>query len=121
MDELIGTYLRLHVNLTTGKFVLCNPKGGKKICSVDDAVLSDVTFKVSERQRLWVVEHKMRQVHAWAFGTLVSADTAPLSEGLEAITYNPFRSGDFTTRAGEVVAAAKWVTFTERKAWRERE
>lgn len=119
MDELIGTDVRLHVNLTTGQFILCHPRSPyRKITGVTDAVLSDVTFRISERQRLWVVEHKMRQVHAWAFGRLVSVDTAPVIDGLEEITYNPFRSGNFTTRTGEVVEAEKWVAFVNRKGWR---
>lgn len=121
MHDLIGQHIRLHVNLTTGKFVLCQPKGGKKITSVTDAVLSDVTFKVSEKQRQWVIAHNMRQVHAWAFGILVSFDTAPVTEGLTGVTYNPFRAGTFTTFDGEPVHEAKRVAFVDRKGWMESE
>jgi hypothetical protein len=119
IEALIGLPVRLHVNLTTGKFILCNPKGGKKVGGCTDAVLRDVTFKVSEKQRLWVIEHKMRQVHAWAFGILVSADTAPVVDDWQAITYNPYRCGDFTTRQGEVVSEAKEVAFVNRLGWRQ--
>lgn len=116
-DIWIGQVVRLHVNLTTGRFVLSNPKGRKKIGDCVDAVLSDVEFRVSEKQRQWVIAHKMRQVHAYAVGTLVSFDTGPVTEGKACVTYNPFRSGNFTTPDGAPVTEAKTVTFVDRKGW----
>lgn len=119
IGEWIGQVVRLHVNLTTGKFVLSNPKGRKKIGDCSDVVLRDVEFRVSEKQRQWVIAHKMRQVHAFAFGTLVEFDSAPITDGLTGVTYNPFRAPTFTTFDGEPVESAKTVTFVDRKGWME--
>lgn len=118
-DLLIGEPVRVHVNLTLGNFVICDPKTKRMITRVGDVTLRDVTFRVSEKQRQWVINNKMRQVHAWAFGILVEADSSPDIEGLQEITYNPFRSGTFTLRDGETVSSAKLVIFKDRKGWTE--
>lgn len=114
-----GQLVRVHLNLTRGDFVICEPKSPNRLIQyVHDVTLRDVTFKVSEAQRQWCIRKKMRQVHAWATGTVVSIDTHPDVKGLQEITYNPFRSGSFTTRApGKPVTRASEVTFTDRKGW----
>jgi len=115
---VIGTAVRLHVNLTNGSFTICDPKG-KRIAGVYDAVLSDVTFRVSEARRQWIINNRKRKVHAYAFGVLVSVNTQPITDGLTGVTYNPFRAPTFTTIDGEPVDSAKTVAFVDRKGWME--
>lgn len=112
-NVMIGQTVRVHVNLTRGDFTLCDPKTKRKIGSAKTVVLRDVTFKVSEAVRQSCIKHGQRWVHAWAFGTIVSLDTEPLTEGHPPVKYNPFRAGTFTVD-GEPVWSAKEVAFVGR-------
>jgi hypothetical protein len=111
---IVGTQVRVHVNLTRGDFTICDPKTKRKTGSAKTVVLRDVTFKVSEAVRQSCINKQARWVHAWAFGTLVALDTAPLTEGHPVVTYNPFRAPTFTTVDGTPVHTAKEVAFVGR-------
>jgi hypothetical protein len=114
---VIGERVRVHLNLTRGCFVICDPRTKRLIRYCTDVTLRDVEFKVSEAQRLWTVRHNARQVHAWAFGTVTAIDSSPDVMWHRAVTYNPFRAPTFTRPDGTPVLTASEVTFTERKGW----
>lgn len=112
---MIGTLVRVHVNLTRGDFTLCAPKSPyKKIGSAHDVTITDVTFKVSEKGRQYCITKQGRWVHAWAFGTLAALDTDPDVTDVERVTYNPFRAPTFTLTDGTPVHTAPAVAFVGR-------
>lgn len=111
---MIGELVRVHLNLHRGDFSITDPKSGRVMASCDDVTLSGVTFKVSETTRQRVIAKQRRRVHAWALGTLVAVDAKPRVDGLELITYNPYRAPTFTTLAGTPVTEAKEVVFVDR-------
>lgn len=112
--ELVGERVRVHLNLHRGDFSISDPKTGKVWASADDVTLSGVTFTVSETTRQRVLAKNRRRVHAWAVGTLVGADLKPNVDGLETITYNPYRAGTFTLPGDRPITEAKEVAFANR-------
>ncbi len=111
----LGSLVRVHVNLTRGDFTICAPKSPyKKLGSASDVTLVDVTFKVSEKGRQYCVDKQGRWVHAWAFGTLAAFDSDPDLDGVERVTYNPFRAPTFTLADGSPVHTAPAVSFAGR-------
>jgi hypothetical protein len=118
MDTVIGTRVRVHLNLHRGDWSISDPRTGLVLRSATDVTLEGVTFHVSETTRQRIIERKRRRVHAWAIGQLLAVDTAPDLAGLEPVTYNPFRAPTFTTTEGEPVTAAPLMHFVERKGWR---
>lgn len=94
-QTLVGQAVRVHLNLTRGDFVICDPTTGYVLAYVPDVTLKDVTFKVRESTRQRVITKGHREVHAWAFGTVVAASSGWEPEGA-CVTYNPHRAGTFT-------------------------
>lgn len=114
---LVGQQVTVHLNLTTKQWVIATKPKGKKIGAVTTVTLKDVTFKVSEAQRQYCINHNGRWVHAWAIGTLVSYDDEPDTSG-EQITYNPFRAPTFHVAAtGEPVHHAPLLHFVAQHAY----
>lgn len=115
---MIGTTVRVHVNLHRGDFTITDPKTRKRIGSADDITLTGVTFKVSEARRQAVIRQGQREVHAWAIGTVVAINTAPDVDALRAVTYNPHRAPlfHFADGSGDVTAADR-VTFRHRRCY----
>lgn len=114
---MIGERVRVHLNLTRGCFVICDPRTGKLQRYCTDVTLRDVTFKVSEKQRQWTIAKNMRQVHAWAIGTVTAIDSTPDVTQHEIVTYNPFRAPTFTREDGAPVLEVEEITFVDRKGW----
>ena len=125
MTLAIGTRVRVHRNLTRGDWVVCTDTSKRTILGyVDDVVLTDVTFRVSEAARTRVVRTGHREVHAQAVGTLESWNTStalndpvlPCCQRDAAdcdcatLTYNPHRCGSFTVD-GQPVQRAQRVHF----------
>ncbi len=111
--NVIGTRVRVHLNLHRGDFSISDPRTGNVLRSCTDVTLADVTFKVSETTRQRITRTGRRRVHAWAVGTLVAIDSAPSTEGTR-ITYNPYRAPTFTTSDGTPVHNADTVAFVNR-------
>lgn len=109
--------VRVHLNLTRGCFVISDARTKRLIRYANDVTLRDVTFKVSEKQRQWTIAKQMRQVHAWAFGTLAAIDSGPDITWHGVVTYNPFRAPTFTRPDGTPVLEASEVTFVDKKGW----
>ena len=112
-----GMRVRVHVNLHKGNFSVVDPRTGRVIANVSDAVLSDVTFRWQRACVDRIAREGVRAVCAYAVGTLVSWDTAPGAGGIR-VAYNPFRRPDFhRADTGATVDTAPRVVFTDRRAY----
>jgi hypothetical protein len=92
---MIGDRVCVHLNLTTGRYVIADKPKGKKRADATSVTLEDVTFKVYETQRQYSVRKSARFVHAYAMGRLVAIDAPEETSGLLQVTYNPFRAPTF--------------------------
>ena len=119
--------VRVHLNLTRAKAgrpawtikPLEGPDRGRVTAHLSHVTLTDVTFRVSEAQRLWCIAHKARQVHAWCEGSLCEAPDLTPPVGAGRFTYNPFRAPLFHV-AGAVdrtLSIASRVSFIGREAF----
>lgn len=112
---LLGTRLRVHVNLQNGKLALSST-GGKVLAYVDSATLIGVRFHVSESMRQRTIKMHRRKVLAWGIGMLQAVNDAngtELASIAEPITFNPFKAPTFV-RAGTPVLSAVRVVFVDR-------
>src|SRR5262249_21845520 len=103
----IGARVRVHKNLNRGDWSVT--VSGKVVAHVREVVLAGVTFRVREGARQRVLARKCREVQAWCEGVLAAL---PSGLGETPITYNPYRAGAFTTRAGVPLARCEYVHFT---------
>ena len=96
----VRVYRNLH------KKCLSVKQGGLVVCHVDNIVLKNCTFIVSEAGRQRVLKEKRKNVHAYVQGTVIDAretDNVPcwpdklIHHVWHEIYYNPYNSGDFTT------------------------
>lgn len=115
------TQVIVYKNLKRGDWSVAQLKGqrgrGKVVAHASSLTLTDVTFFVSEAQRQWVIAKGERSVHAYAIGTIADAP-ADITDAAVRVSYNPYRSGAFTTDAGAAIAHADRVAFTlNGKAW----
>lgn len=117
-EQLVGRRVKVHLNLHRGDFTISPTSGGKVLANVDDVTITDVRFHVSEsmRQR-WCVDKGIRKVHAWAIGTVTAVNTDPDISGRRRLTYNPFRSADFTVDGEPVTGNLPEVCFRDRSGW----
>lgn len=114
---MIGRRVRIHVNLHREDFSVVDPKTGRVVANVADAVMADVTFRVQEGGRQRVLKTRCRSVHAYAIGTLVATNTQPELAGLRRVSYNPYRSAHFDTEDGQSITEASTATFANRACW----
>lgn len=111
-------------NLRTKKWqVNDKPKTSAQAPQLETLAMRDVTFRVSEKVRLWCVAHAMpsgkpyRQVHAFAVGEVISARELPGGERVQ-VSYNPAKSGSFyRCDTGAAVTWCEYLEFDSRGAW----
>lgn len=109
--------ITVHKNLNLGLWSLTRAKGrnmtlrGLLLRHAESCVLANVQFIVQASGRDRVIRNRCREVHAWCVGELV--DSVPHGLAPCPVTYNPYRSGTFTTRDGTPVTHARFVEFTE--------
>jgi hypothetical protein len=115
--ESEGARVRVHVNLHRGDFSIVDPRTGRVTANARDVMLHNVTFRVQEGGRQRVLKTRCRSVHAYAVGTLAGVNTGPDTTGLVRVSYNPYRSGSFTTADGRPVKTAAAVVFRDRACW----
>ena len=94
--QKVFVYRNLHKNCFSVKCV----KTGLVIAHVDEIVLENVTFKVSQAGRQRVLREKRKNVHAGVQGTWVKNETAVSLK--HSVTYNPYKYDSFVEKATEV-------------------
>ena len=91
-----GQTFKVYRNLNNSMFSIVATTGifkNKVVAHADAICLNNVTFKISEPSRLRACKEKVRNVHAWAVGT-IDNDLIPSAQ-LSAISYNPFFNNSF--------------------------
>ena len=98
-----GTKVRVYFNLHSKTFTVqeyIKGVGWRKAMSVDDIVLHDVEFKVSESGRQRCIREGKKNVHAYAIGTVHRYGKLHNSHmvGATPISYNPYKCGSFVAK-----------------------
>lgn len=107
MNDQVHVYWNIHRKVWS---VRC-ARTRRVVAHCADVTLSGVTFYVSEAGRQRVLREGVKNVHAWAVGTLC-AHTAAREGEPARVRYNPRTGPRFVTRdTGDVVAAAAVVRF----------
>lgn len=102
-DSAIGQPIRIYRNLNTKKMSIQikRPGLGWRVAGYTlNAIVTDVTFRVSEASRQRAIREGCRNVHAYGQGRLV----AQVDESIAApvlLGYNPFLHGFFYNKATE--------------------
>lgn len=87
-------------NLTKGVWsvkALQGPKRGLIMAHATHVVLESCEFKVSEKQRQFVIKNKRKVVHAGVVGYLIKEEAFPISENIK-VTYNPYKYSSFVNK-----------------------
>ena len=86
----------------TIKWSLKDPQTGLVIGHADEALMTDVTFTVSEAGRQRVIATGQRNVHAYAVGTVIEfPDDLILFDTV--VHYDPYQAGYFYDDTGQSV------------------
>jgi len=94
-----GTPVRVYRNLHNGKLSVQVKQDGKwKVhAHVDDIVLDDSKFKVSQAGRERVIREKAKNVHAFILGNVAASGDFNLNNSRQ-VTYNPYKMENFSTK-----------------------
>lgn len=104
----MSTKVQVYRNLNKGGYSIRCPKTRLVIGHSESVTLQDVTFKVSASGQLRARNAKVRNVHAYAEGTLVSG----VFQAGARVSYNPFTDAGFVIRAsGQSVTSAKTLVL----------
>lgn len=114
----VGQKVRVHYNRNAKNFTVqeyIKGVGWRKCAAVDDIVLHDVEFKVSQAGRQRCVREGKRNVHAYAEGTVRRLDCMQVSHfvGYTPLRYNPYEAGSFIADAQPIHGAASVVFSTK--------
>lgn len=116
---MIGSRVRVHLNLHRGDFSVADPRTGKVIANVQDITLSGVTFRVQPALLAKIRAWNRRKVCAYAVGVVEAVDSGPAPTGRK-VTFNPFRSDHFhDAETGEPVHSADLTIFTNHYCYTE--
>lgn len=63
----------------------------KVIKHVDDILLKNVKFKVSEAGRQRVIKNKRKNVHAYIYGEVIKGLPNPMNLIFNCVNYNPYK------------------------------
>ncbi len=113
-----GTKVKVHYHLRAKNFTVqeyIKGVGWRKAMAVDDIILHDVEFKVSEASRQRCIREGRRNVHAYAIGTVFRYGKLQSAHmiGATPIRYNPYVAGSFmAVDFGEPVCGAVSVSFS---------
>src|SRR5262249_5811268 len=114
---MTGARRRVWVNLQRGDLSI-GDASGRVVTNVDDVTMVDVEFRASKAG--WARIHRLgkrRRGVAYAVGRVVAVNSAPSVDGMELVTYNPWRRDDFHTLDGRSVTAADRVIFIKGHAY----
>lgn len=103
----VFVYYNLHKKVFSVR-ALEGDRRGLVIAHVREIGLTDVTFKVSEAGRQRVLRERKKNVHAGVVGQWSGLHD---QNGLEAVTYNPYRYSSFVRQADET------PVLTSPRAW----
>jgi hypothetical protein len=102
--------VRVHLNLHTKEWSVA--RNGKVIVTCGELVLSDARCIVSQSGRRRCLKQRVRNVHAWIEGNLISE--VPAGRRM-SISYNPYRAAYFYDREkGREIRRCNFVHFTKR-------
>ena len=106
--------VRVYLNLRTGNWSIQTktPKGWRVRGHATSVELLAADCNVSDAGRARVLREQCKNVHAYIEGNIDfrNMDAFPYWDA-DAISYNPYRAGTFTTSDGEPVAGARRVRF----------
>jgi hypothetical protein len=126
--ELIGSFYQVHFNLSTRYWSVTAKSGpykGRVVAHLVDVTLAGVTLIVSEAGHRRAKKEGTRNVHAWARGHIVAANSHPELETLTRVRYNPrpkepdhfdpyFRvTAPRSGGPGPIVTHAPWLVFAK--------
>jgi hypothetical protein len=80
----------------------------KVVKHVEDILLKNVKFKVSEAGRQRVIKNKRKNVHAYIHGTVIKSLPHPMTLVFNSVNYNPYKLERFQVR-NEYVDHADFV------------
>lgn len=123
--DLAEPNVRVHMNLRKKQFNISTyvkGKGWRKAALAHVVYLHDVTFKVSEAGRQRAIRQGIRNVHAYAYGTLMPwVDLHMPLFGATQVSYNPFKHAKFVLAETAIpVHSAEEVLFSVKhgvQAW----
>lgn len=106
----VALYFNLHKKCFSVKALEGSTKG-RVIDHVDDIVLKNVTFKVSQAGRNRVLREKRKNVHAFVIGETVEvSELFALDSSCACIVqYNPYVAGYFCDPNGKEVQSYRYV------------
>lgn len=100
----VMVYFNLHRKCLSVK-ALEGARKGRVIGHVDNIILHDAVFKVSEAGRQRVLREKRKNVHAGVVGTIMSFDCESLVDNLsrigDPVKYNPYKFSSFVHAVNE--------------------
>ncbi len=101
-----NAYVQVYRNLNRGGYSI--RQGGLIVAHADTLFLQLCRMKVNRAGRRRVIKYRVKTVHAYIEGLVVSG--AP-DENRIKIRYNPYEVSTFVTDNREVVRKAGWVIF----------
>lgn len=105
----------IYRNLRTGDFSI--KYRGLVIANADSFIAENVTFRVSEPGRQRVIKEKRKNVHAFTVCDKYNyTKIHNVVDYLRIITYNPYKSGNFTCD-GKVITSANAVLFKNSRCY----
>jgi hypothetical protein len=105
----------IYRNLRTGGFSIKHH--GRVIKRDNFFIAENVTFKVNESGRQRVIQEKRKNVHAYTVcDKYISARSKDKVDKLRIITYNPYKSANFTCEDCSIETARK-VLFKDGKCY----
>ena len=105
----VFVYYNLHKKVFSVK-ALEGDRKGLVVAHVSQIGLTDVTFRVSEAGRQRVLRERKKNVHAGVVGQWSGLHD---QQGLEPVTYNPYKYSSFVRQADET------PVFQSPRAWLE--
>lgn len=112
--ELIGKPVKVYWNSREGYFSIVDPSTRRVALRHTRVELRDVTFRVSARGRDRVVRTGVKNVHAWACGTLVSSGWQGWvpAHDWDVVNYNPHKGPTFYySQSGAPITTAAHVVL----------
>jgi hypothetical protein len=112
-----GDRVKVYRNLNSGNWSVLKYQKGRgwiKAAGLNDILLQDVEFKVSEKGRQRAIRDGKRNVHAFAIGTVHRFGELRKATiiGASKISYNPFKAPTFVDQFGDSVHGAASVSFS---------
>lgn len=102
----VRVYFNLHKKMIS---VQSKVNGSWKVVEhVEDILLKNVKFKVSEAGRQGVIKNRRKNVHAYIYGDVIKSLPTPMNLIFSSVNYNPYKLERFQVR-NEYVDHADFV------------